>query len=49
MSQILEVLHGKKFKIIMINILKVSMKNVNKKLSNVNREIETIETLNMNF
>ena len=33
----------------MINILKVSMKNVNKKLSNVNREIETIETLNMNF
>lgn len=49
MSQILEVLHGKKFKITMINILKVSMKNVNKKLSNMNREIETIETLSMNF
>lgn len=42
MSQILELLDGKKFKITMINILKVSMENVNnKRLSNVNREIET--------
>lgn len=31
MSQILELLDGKKFKITMINILKVSMENVNNK------------------
>lgn len=31
MSQILELLDGKKFKITMINILKASMENVNNK------------------